>query len=242
MASLANTCEGTNGGTITNANTAGPNQFDSILGTGALTYDTAHPHRGSTGLHHIFTANVSAPAKYPTWSTSISPTPVSQGFGRLYLYLTAWPTVLHNLMQLHTGTAVSCTASINASGQLRISNSSGTSIGTTTGTFPLNTPVRVEFDLTNIAGTTGDVAARMFSGSNLEGVTPDTNGTVSSAGAAVAGTLAQCRFGSSSSVTMTANYDLWYDDCAWSDTATPGPVVGAPLRSALQAVARAGAW
>lgn len=228
MASLSNTCEGTNAATVSTTNSAGPNQLDatSLSGAGTTcTWDNAHAHSGSTALkNHLPTVAASV---YQAWKASISPSPVANAYVRFYLYLTAYPTVTTRIVMFTVVPNLRSALQITTTGTIRTLTSAGATIATTTAAVPLNAWCRIEYEVTGISGTTGAVAARMFSGANLETTTADTGGSLSNTGQTVGGTIDEVRFGHSSSVTMTTAWDTWYDDIAWSDTATPGPSVTA---------------
>lgn len=244
MAALSNTCAGTAAATLTTANTAGPNQFDSVFGTGTIVFDGTHPHSGTTGLLSTFTASVAKTA-YAVWDTQIV-TAAANSYYREYVYITALPTVMAALALTRSGTggvSAGTILQITATGVLRISDSTGASVATTVATFPLNTPVRVEYEVTGVSGTTGTVTGRFFSGANLEGTTPDTNGTCTASGVAVGGLTTALRVGQVATATMTTTWNLWFDDVAWSDTAQPGsstsatPITVAAVSAAVSSVA-----
>ena len=228
MTALSNTCEGTSGTAVTNANSAGPNQFNSATPTGAgttLTWDNAHAHAGSTAMKtHMATV---ASTSTIDWTAAISPTPVANAYMRFYVYITANPSVNAVLGKWIGSAAAQGTARLTTTGTIQLINQPGSIIGTTTATVPLNNWFRVELETTSNSGTTATMALRLFSGANLETSTPDTGGSLSVTGTTTSALVATCRFGVSSSVTQTVAWDLWQDDCAFSDTATPGPSGGA---------------
>lgn len=240
---LSNGCEGTSGVAITNANSLGPNQFTSITRTGTgttSTWDNTHVHSGVTAMLNSLAAVAST--VYVDWSgLSISPTPVANAFVRFYVYLTAYPTVTTRISAFLGAAVLRCSLQVTTTGTIRTVNSAGSVIATTTATIPLNGWTRIEFEVSGISGTTGTVNARMFSGANLETTNPDTNGTLSNSAQSVGGTVDDIRIGQSSSVTMTTAWNIWYDDIAFSDTTTPGPlavfVPQVPRRSTFVLVA-----
>ncbi len=225
MADLANTAEGTSGAAIPGTAIGGPDAFatSTVTGTGtAATFDNAHVHSGSTSIkHHLATV---ASTCTEVWTTGISPSPTANAFCRFYLYVTAVPSAPNRLIGLYTGASVTCSLQYTTAGALRILNSAGATVGTMAATVPLNQWVRVEFEATGIVGTTGNMAARMFSGANLETSTPDTNGSLAFTAQTVVGTVDGVRWGQSGSVTHTTAFDLWHDDYAFSTAATPGPL------------------
>ena len=234
--SLLNTCEGTPGTTISTGNSAGPNPFTvvGLTGAGATSvYDTAHFHSGTTAIKNTLPASVASTANFNWSGTSINPTPVANSFARFYLYLTANPTVTLRLCAAINAAATQGTLQLASNGLVRVHNNAGTLLAATTTAIPLNQLVRVEWDLINNNGTTADHAARFFSGPNLEFYTPDAGGSISSTGAAVTALTGDVRFGASTSTTVTSNWDSWWDDIAWSDTASPGPQLLVPTRQSI---------
>lgn len=221
MADLAHDGEGTNTASVTVGGK--PNGFDGATSGGVgttFTYDNAHVHTGVTSIKtHLATV---ASTSYTTWSTAISPTPTANAYSRFYFYSVAAPSVACRIAAFYTGANPSGVVQYLATGALRILNSALATVVTTTATVPLNQWVRIEYDLTGIVTTAGNPALRMFSGANLEGSTPDTNGSVSATGATTLGTVDSVRFGVSSAVTQTVALDLWMDDYAFSQIASPG--------------------
>jgi hypothetical protein len=226
---LSNTCEGTAGTAITNANSSGPNQFDTVTRTGTgtnSTWDSTHAHAGSTSLLHALAAVAST--AYEDWTTQITPTPVANAYARFYVYLTAYPTANTRLLAFIGAAANQCAVQLLTGGTFRLVNQAGGTPATSTATLPLNAWCRIEVDCTSNTGTTANLAARLFSGANLETTTPDTGGSISASAQTVTSQVSDARYGMSSSVTMTTAWNCWYDDVAFSDTATPGPAVSGP--------------
>lgn len=235
MTRLDNTLEGTNGSAIPASAIGAPNALDasSSSGTGTTkTFSNAHPHAGTTGVDfHLATV---ASTGYVEWFASITSASANV-FSRAYCYMTAIPTlstasaVVRLIAYLSTGTVGStvCVIPTNAAsnpGCLRINNTAGSDVVHSTTALPTNTLFRLEFDVTNMNGSTADVAARVYSGANLEGGTPDTGLSISASGVAVTtATANRIRFGPSASTTVTTAWDLWQDDVAYSDV---GPIGG----------------
>lgn len=243
MVALSNTCEGTNAATVTNANTGGPNQYNTISVTGTGTtcaFDNAHVHGGSTAIKNHLAAVAST--VYHDWSSASVGSAVTDAYCRMYLYLTAYPTVTTRLVMFQGGVTMRSNLQITTTGTIRTINTAGGVSATTTAVVPLNAWCRIEFDTTGIT-TTATLSARMFSGANLEKTTPDTNGSISTAGVAIGGTIDDVRWGQSAAVTMTTAWDAWYDDVAFSSVATPGSsVLPRALRMVGQAVNRAASF
>jgi len=228
MSSLSNNCEGTNGSALPATAISGPNPFDtsSVTGAGATkTFTNAQAHRGATSIDLHLPAAVSASAQF-NWSV-LPVTPTTDAYVRFYLYLTAYPVfsagTVAGLVRFLAGASLRAGLVLQPTGELRTINSAGGQISVTTAQVPLNQWVRVECELTGITGTTGTVAARMFSGANLEGSTPDSGGSVSASNGPIGGTVDTLRFGPQSAVTLTTAWDSLWDDVAYSDVGAIGP-------------------
>jgi len=225
---LSNTCEGTQGTTVSNSNSTGPNQFTvvGLSGAGATCiYDNAQVHSGLTAIKNTLISGVSCTSNQNYSGAGISPTPVANAFMRFYIYITAYPTLATRIAGMIGSAATQAALQINVAGTIRILNNVGTQLAISTAAIPLNQWCRVEWDVTNITTSTADQAARIYSGGNLETNTPDSGGSISATGGATTALVSDVRFGHSSAVTMTANWSTWYDDVAFSDTAQPGPLV-----------------
>jgi hypothetical protein len=196
MVLLAQPGNGTQGATVTNANASGGNQFDTVTksGTGTTqTYDNAHIiHSNTTSLkNHI--AAVSSTAFYQ-WKASITAT--NNAYGRIYIYVTANPSVNARIMQFNSGSNVAAAGLVlTTTGTIRTVNALGSTIATSTATVALNAWNRIELEVTGVSGSTGTVAARLYSGANLETATPDTGGTLSNAAQNVTGQVNDFRVG-----------------------------------------------
>lgn len=242
MTRLDNSCEGTNAADIGTATIGGPNPFTTaaVSGTGATKiFDNTVKHSGSTAIKLTLPANVSAQS-YMGWTGQASSANV---YGRGYFYMTAAPTVTLGIMRFYNAGTYVAYLRLNLARTLTILDSAAVAMGSTsTGTIALSTLTRIEFDLTGMSGTTGTATVRVYSGANLDGATPDfTIGPAS--GTTGAATANELRFGTVSNSTQTAAWSTWWDDCAYSDTAQPGPVVPVlPTRATRQAVMRAANW
>lgn len=240
MADLANTAEGTSGNALGATGVGGPDAFDTSTVSGAgttATFDNAHAHGGSTAIK-LHLAAISSTA-YVAWTTAITPTPVSNAYARFYLYLTAYPSPSPRIAAFLSGSTVRCTLFMSTSGAIVTKDSAGATIATSTAVVPLNAWCRVEFEVTGISGSTGTVAARIYSGSNLETLTADTNGSLSNAGQAVGGTVNAFRLGVSTASAQAVAWDAWLDNIAFGQTAQLGPLVLAKSSADSSAVADA---
>jgi 3D (Asp-Asp-Asp) domain-containing protein len=224
VANLTNTAEGTSGNAVAASAIGLPDALDASLVSGAsttLTYDNAHAHLGSTSFKvHMSTA---ASVAYVAWKAAISGAPVSDAYCRFYLYLTAYPSATTRIAG-YLGSATNRTSlRLTTTGTIRTNDAAGATIATTTAVVPLGAWCRIEYEQTAISGTTGTVAARLYSGANLDTATPDTGGSLSNAAQPVGGTVDEVRYGVPTSTTQTVAWDAWLDDLGWSSTAALGP-------------------
>lgn len=227
---LRQPCNGTNAATVTTTNFKNGDFFDTVQTTGTgttITFDNTQTiHSWGAAVKFHFAA--AASTNYMAWKAKFSGQTTANAYARFYIYLTAYPTVNTRLGNFLSGSGVSCgTAMVTTTGTLRTTNSAGGTVATTTGTIPLNQWVRIEFEITGISGTNGTIAARMYSGSNLETTTADTNGSLSTSSSSLTGVVNEFRVATSASVTQTTAWDLIVSDVAFSDTAQPG-VYAAP--------------
>jgi len=229
---LVQPCAGPNGSAVTNANASGGNQFVNVgqSGTGTVhNWDNGQTiHGNATSLLRTF-PTVAATA-YEEWTNAVVPA-TNNAYGRCYIYLTAFPSVNTRLAAFGGTTGTLCSAcSAITSGVLRMGDTGGAAITSTVATIPLNQWVRIEFELTGISGTSGTATCRFYSGANLEGTTPDTNGTATpTASSNITGQVGNLRWGAFGSVTQTTAFSERASDLAYSDVSQPGPLVAASL-------------
>jgi hypothetical protein len=214
-----NTCEGTAGATVTITNTAGPDQFSTVVqsGSGTVTFGNAHAHNDVSAIRLLTTAGVAGQARV-TWNLSTQDT---QRFGRCYIWLDVLPvSAAARVMSFTNGPSLR----IDATGHLAVFTSGGTLLATMTPAIPVSQWVRVEFEYTALSGTGGNYAARMFSGVNLETSTPDAGASLSGSNASlfISGP-GNMNFGLSVDLTEAGGYIAFYDDIGVSPDATPGP-------------------
>lgn len=214
MTNWTNDCEGSNGVAVTTSNTSGPNQFDAISGT-APTFDSSAAAHGSTCLS--FTG---ASTGWAVWLASLSGIAGTALYNRIYLRLPALPTVTARVVAILTSANVVCGSIqvITGTGGWRLVNNAGSVVATGTATIPTSQWVRIEWSVTNISGTTGDLNAALYL--TKDSTTPDD--TLSATGTAVGGAAGQVRLGPSS---VAAGNIIQVDDVGVSDTAALGPVV-----------------
>lgn len=220
MTHLNNTCEGSNAVAITNANSA-PDNWASVTltGTGSTkTFSTAQNHLGSSSML-LYMAAV-ASTNYSRWSGL---TASSRALSRYYMWMSAYPTTATRFLSFHgSSSTMRCVFQVTPTGTIRTHDSAGSVVATSTAVLPLNAWARIEFECFDISGSTGTLAARMFSGANLEKGTPDSGSDLYNTGQAVGGTIDEVRFGFTSSVTFTSARSFYYDSCAYSDDDRPG--------------------
>jgi hypothetical protein len=241
VAVLVQPGRGTQGATVTNANADAGNQWNTVTATGTgftQTYDNAHTIHGNSTALKNHAAATTVQSGFYQWKASITAT--ANAYARMYLWLSANPSVNARIFQFASGSAVIASSLLLlTTGALRTLNSSGSTIATTTGLVTLNAWNRIEFETTGISGSTGTVAARLYSGANLEGLTADTNGTLSTAAQAVTGTVNDVKYGIAQSATFPSTWDIWMNDLTFSDAAMPAPVgLLRPTMAAQQAVMR----
>jgi hypothetical protein len=229
MTLLVQSGVGSNTSNVTTSNATSGDQWNAVSSSGAgssIKYDNTHVvHSHATAIQYHYPSGVSALA-YTAWKASI-PSATATAYARLYGYMTANPTVAgQRVTHMMTGAGAAAFAvQITTGGKVRIVNSAGTNIATSTASLPLNAQWRLEVDVTGISGSTGHPVARFYSGSNLETGTPDET-VDGGAGAAVGGLINEVRYGCSTAITQSgANWDVWLADMAFSDTAQPGVYV-----------------
>lgn len=235
MTLLQQPCAGSNGTNVSTSNATSGDQWNAVTPTGTgttITYDNTQTIHGNATAIKLHFPTVAAGA-FTGWKASI-PSPASNAYARFYIYKTADPSVAGTrISHMMSGLGVSAAAiQITTGGKLRIINSAGTNVVTSTNSIPSNAWARVEWEITGISGSTGTITARFYSGANLDGSTADETIT-SGAGAAVTGQVNEVRYGNSSTTTQTVAWDLRISDCAWSDTSQPGPIVTASSSAAF---------
>jgi len=216
---LTNTCEGSNGVAVSNANSA-PDQWSFINLTGAgatMAFDTSEKHSGSSSMKIHMPAGVVSQA-YTSWPAQTS---TAVAYSRAYFKFPVLPTgTAPRLLTLLAGSTIGVYLRLSvSSGVMQAYNNAGTLLGATTAALPINSWVRVDCNVTNMNGTTADLAAHFYSGANLETNTPDTNGSIVVTGAAIPSMAVTVRPGISANNTATSDWDYYIDDVAY-DNAT----------------------
>lgn len=226
MVTLVNSFEGgTNGVTITNANSGGAsgNAFDSGALSGSPAFSNTHAAHGALGCEIAS----SGTAAYVGWATSLGTQ--TQTWFRQYLYFTANPggtTYLNQFVEL--GVANCASILITSAGQLLFWDTSGTTQITSTEAVPLNQWIRVEGFVISSASI-GQLSLSIYN--SMDSITPTETHTTA-ANIDTNGGLNSVWFGVTfSSQTLT----YWLDDVGVSTTGYLGPVItpGPPYMSSL---------
>ncbi len=211
-----NTFEGgTNGTTITTANSGGASgsAFDSVqIDAGSVArFDNAHAAHGTlAGDFSNTTINNLATVR---WNTRIGTQ--TEIWGRLYYYNTV-NNVEADVFRALNGSTRMAAVSVDASGHLALVNAAGTGIATGTVTVPANQWVRVEFHVIANA-TTGTFDARLFT--TADGTSAAETLSVSSTNTGAQFT--DYVFGATRTPVVEGPY--WLDDLQINNTGWPGP-------------------
>lgn len=124
---------------------------------------------------------------------------------------------IYYLMSAHSGSTARAFARINADGSLQLRNGSTAVGAATTARVTAGQPFRIAWRILN----GGTMEARLFTGSNLWGTTPDVGGTTT--GAMNTGTFDRLRFG----LTLSATVNWVLDSVRVDATTWPAPIAGA---------------
>lgn len=224
MADLLNSLEGgTNGTTVTSANTGGTsgNALDTVsIGAGSvLAFDNTHAAHGSLALKCTAAA---ATFSFGYWGTSLGAGQAQVWF-RIYLYVTAAPAANARVVTFWntTSAGTQCGALlINTAGKIIFQNAGSSTILTSAATFPLNTWFRVEGFL-KASATVGQLEFKLFT--TLDGTTTSdvqTSAATQNTGASV-GSIG---WGISNSPASAVG-PYWIDDFGASVTAYLGPAL-----------------
>lgn len=219
MTTLVNTLEGGTDGTAISAANSGGTSGDAFATLPGL------PSGGTREFDNAVTILNTMCAKIANATTSgIVPlrwdfTSTTSLYTRCYYQFSAWPSAA---VRIHMGIDTSTTrysVQLLTTGQIRVLNSSGVTVHTTTATVPTNAPFRLEM-FVNI--TSGQVTTRYFVGGNLNGTTPDEElgPTSITLGAA---NINKVDFGIC--VAQTSVTAFWMDALGVSDTTWVGPAV-----------------
>lgn len=194
--------KGTNGNTITTGDAGSATPWWIVNGTPS--YSNAHAAHGGLAAK-IAAADASCDL---AWQT------LSGGYGRAYIYATAYPSgtvpVFYADLSAHFD--------INASGFLFMADVAANSY-TGTVPIPLNQWCRIEWKIV-FSPTVGQIEMKLFAGDSttpLDTITSPANGNTGTAGGSYCSV--RCR---------SWGTDVWVDDIVANATSYPGPVPGLP--------------
>lgn len=225
MPTLANTFEGgTADAAVTTGNSGGASgdAFDliGVSGTGTVTYRTTPVAHGTRAVQ--FQAN-SVDTRFAVWNNT-SWAGSGSIYARLYLrFPDATPTNNTQIIQIREtdGVTVGCDVRLSTAGQIQL-RAPQTLRYTSTTVIPAGEWVRLELYVVSSA-TVGRIQARLFTGSNLEGVTPTEEfGSASTNWDTGNGTIGGFSFGISSGAGQT--FDAYADSVTFTTDGWPGPV------------------
>ena len=160
----------TTGTTITTGNSGGGTGNTAFAAlTGSPTYSSVEAHSGTLSM-----LCASAAASHCQWSTTQLGTGQTLIGGRVYVYMTAYPTgASYRLVQMD-GNATSdlLRLAVTVTTGTISTNVAGSSSKTSTHSLTLNAWNRIDF-IGTVNGTTGTMQAELFLGANCDGTTPD---------------------------------------------------------------------
>jgi hypothetical protein len=227
---LSNYFDGTDGTVLTagsGGNTvAGGDYFDTVNGSGAgdtIEFDTARFHSSPSSALLVSTTTGN---EYVEWTTQLSDTALTV-YVRAYIYVaTGVASSADKFIRLYdsNGTEVAFMA-FDSTPRLRVGDSAGTFTEASVGTFATGTWYRLEMAVP--IGNSVTINARLFTGANIDGTSPDHAwAQVTSDTNVAAGNIASVRFGNS-----IAGPTISLDDVAISTSDWLGPYVTATTRT-----------
>jgi hypothetical protein len=208
---LSNTLEGTDSTQISTGNSANPNAFDTIVGSGTpVVYDTAQFMHGTSSA--LITQDAS-PAEHACYWTSGSIGTQSVLYGRVYYRHPAVPANNFHLVQFW-GAATGGCVDINTDGRVAVVDSTFTNKGSSALTLSTDTWYRIEFHYQGHAST-GEIDVNVYAGDST---------TLFDTAGGVAGNfrtdINAVGFGTNA---VAANHVFWFDDVQLNGTGLPGP-------------------
>lgn len=241
---------GTSGNALATGDAASGTAYDSVtthtpIGTqSSVTYSTTHVHSGSLSAKYDFPHNNSPDTCAFAWTTSLGS--ISEHYGRIYIYLTANPNVVFQILLESDGVGRAMKLQVNSAGKI-VAAGDGANLGTSTSALTLNSWNRIEWHHKDASGTSGIVVVQLFLGTNADGSTPDDTSlsfTATSAGSG--GNLTNVTIGDSDSGQGVDTFSAWFDDVVVGAASFPGPSGGSSnpygydkIRTDLQATQRA---
>lgn len=198
---------GSDGATITTANSGGTSgdAFDVV--TNAPVFATAAARHGSLGMRAALSGTTQADVR---WSTSFGSQ--SSFATRDYFKIDATPTAVTRLFETYNtaGTVPLWGVGVNTAGKLVVRNiGTGTTApgGLSSATITLNTWHRYEITSATWNGTDWSIVVALFLGTNVEGTSADE--TLTTTGGLTLGAVGHYCFGAHapSAITFTADHD-----------------------------------
>lgn len=192
--------------------------FDSVTanGTAGPIYDTTHVYTGQTvSMKMVTDTGISCYVEYTTASIGSQ----TQLFTRVYLYLTANPTVSSLSISRAQGTTLNVASLvITTAGKIALVNAAGSVVATSTASVALNQWVRVEADF--LAGDPATQTARLYNTADAAEGSPTETISVSTTGGSA--TITKWRCGP---LTGVPTYTYWQTNIDINNVAQLGPYV-----------------
>jgi len=216
---------GTNGTTITTANSGGASghAFDvASVTNGTLIYSNAHSAHGS--LAAAMSTTVAGGSALIGWTTSLGT--VTSLYGRFNLYLTGYPNVVDaNVQMKGTGSSSAGNVQIDTTGHIIAQTPSFANAFTFTNAIPLNQWVRIEWFLQG--GTAGNAQFTINYYASVDSINvTETHTDTASAWGGTGGTIDEMDFGWTN--THPSQPTIYIDDLAMSPFQFLGPA-GIPM-------------
>jgi len=217
---LANTFEGgSDGVTISTANSGGTSGDAFTTVTGAPTFTTAQSMHGTVAMSVVTDG---ASAKSVTWGNTVVPAS-SHVYGRMYVRLSSVaPSANTRLMQFLNAGTQACGIRLTTAGNFSCEGATtGNTGGGTTVAASANTWYRIEWDFVIGTGTSAQLNATVYLGDSTTafGTLAFLN-TFTNTFTTVDGV----RFGNPAG--FPAAMTIWMDDIQVNDTGVPGPSGG----------------
>lgn len=148
------------GDAITTGNSASPDAFQNVVGTG-ITYDTSHPDQGAGGVRFAAAASTSTYVEFSSVAGASNACAVEFSLYFDSLSTASQPLVYFRSSSGGTGLFV---LQINASGQLFVTSDAagGANQGTATAGLSTGTLYRVSVQATNGTSTTGSITVNVY--------------------------------------------------------------------------------
>lgn len=214
---------GADGVALTGLNT----DFDTFVGAGTRAFSTAQ-HKGGTRSALIDSGASSAVTSFAKSFTAVTSSNI---FIRLYRYVPAIPATNTTTSRCNFGGAGVCAIRYNAAGTISLMNGTGVA-GTSTITPPVGSWARLDW---SVRLGTSQQTLSIFTGGNVEGITPNNTIVGAVAGASVDAVAFGTVFGA------PANWRIYFDDIAISTASMPPPT-GTPGSTTSLRYLKAGVW